>query len=349
MGRSLSNQPVQMPPRNNDGGMNAKSLMAISGSSVLELLLLAGSLLACLCSQDRIEPLAQPEYAAVDLSPAWSPDGSFVAYSRSHPSAAGPPGIYITRSDGTGNRLLLEARGGRLRFSPDGSLIAMALSGDIFLFDLRSGDLRQLTATEENEVSVDWSPDAQSLVTSGVFVSDQGLRIVDATSGSVRAITHGLAHVYGDYPRWSPAGGWVAFAASSNDGKRDIFTITPDGTVLNRLTDSAGRDGHADDPRWLYGGTHILYSWHQNNSSNSTRLMRADGSGDSPWPVRVHYWDAISPDSRYVITIAAQPGDERLFDLPVGVLFVRELDDASGATMRQLTSYSAVVAPDLNQ
>ena len=309
--------------------------------------LLCCLLLASSCSQDRIEPLAQPEYAAVDLSPAWSPDGSFVAYSRTYPSTAGPPGIYMIRADGTDNRRLFEAGAGHLRFSPDGSLLAMEIAGDIFLFDLRSGDLRQLTATEETEVSVDWSPDGRSIVTSGGFVSDQGLRIVDATTGSVRAITHTLAHVYGDYPRWSPSGGWIAFAASSNDGKRDIFTITPDGTVVNRLTDSEGRHGTADDPRWLYGGTHILYSWHQNNSSNnSTRLMRADGSGDSPWPVRVHHWDAISPDSRYVIKIGVQPGDERLFDLPVGVLFVRELDDAHGTTMRQLTTYSAHVHVD---
>jgi hypothetical protein len=66
--------------------------------------------------------------------------------------------------------------------------------------------------------------------------------------------------------------------------------------------------------------------------------MNADGD-TMPWPVLVGYFDAISADSRQIVTVAAQQDTHTIYGLPVWVLFLRDVDDASGTSMRQLSTY----------
>jgi hypothetical protein len=54
----------------------------------------------------------------------------------------------------------------------------------------------------------------------------------------------------------------------------------------------------------------------------------------------VNYYDAISPDSRHIVTAAQQDSSHTIEGLPVWVLFIRNIDDVSGTSLRQLTSYS---------
>src|SRR5262252_1099610 len=90
-----------------------------------------------------------------------------------------------------------------------------------------------------------------------------GIYLLDVATGSVRALTAGLA--YNLDGAWSPDGSTIAFQ-SSRDGRDDIFTMGADGSGVRRLTDGRGFNEY---PSWSPDGRWMLF--------NSTR----DGIGDS--------------------------------------------------------------------
>jgi len=49
-----------------------------------------------------------------------------------------------------------------LRFSPDGSALALGRLGDIYVFDIAGGELRPITNMNGDAQSPDWSPDGKS-------------------------------------------------------------------------------------------------------------------------------------------------------------------------------------------
>ncbi|HEX7128862.1 MAG TPA: Tol-Pal system beta propeller repeat protein TolB [Rhodanobacteraceae bacterium] len=126
------------------------------------------------------------------LSPAWSPDGSKLAYvSFEHGNSA----IYV-QDVTTGSRRLLSAKrgiNGAPNFSPDGRRLAMSLSfegnPEIYVMDLGSGALTRLTNSLSIDTEPDWMPDGSSLV----FTSDRSgkpqLYQVPAAGGTPQRLT----------------------------------------------------------------------------------------------------------------------------------------------------------------
>src|SRR5919109_397736 len=95
------------------------------------------------------------------LSPAWSPDGSMIAFS-------GRAGLSVIRPDGTGLRALPHTEGGEYpSWSPDGTRIAFNsnLTGD-HLMSITEADgskVVDLSAVGEGW-QVDWSPDGRFIL-----------------------------------------------------------------------------------------------------------------------------------------------------------------------------------------
>ncbi|HET6905864.1 MAG TPA: Tol-Pal system beta propeller repeat protein TolB [Rhodanobacteraceae bacterium] len=126
------------------------------------------------------------------LSPAWSPDGSKIAYvSFEHGNSA----IYVQDVTTGSRRLVSNKRGinGAPKFSPDGRKLAMSLSfegnPEIYVMDLGSGALTRLTNSLSIDTEPDWMPDGSSLV----FTSDRSgkpqLYQVPATGGTPLRLT----------------------------------------------------------------------------------------------------------------------------------------------------------------
>jgi TolB protein len=145
-----------------------------------------------------------------ESAPAWSPDGSRIAFARvdvtsgfDHPRAA----IYTIRPDGAGLRKLADG-GVEPDWSPDGMRIAYTSirdsfgrtcfeecspSGEIYVMDADGSDQRRLTRTEADDRAPAWSPDGRFIA----FVSDRSsprrheneIYVMKADGGDIHRIT----------------------------------------------------------------------------------------------------------------------------------------------------------------
>ncbi len=168
-------------------------------------------------------------------NPVWSPDGRHVAFTTwdEEQRADGPTRVarvHVAAADGS-DPYVLASRAGRdftdLTWSPDGQVLAMglrAIEGGLWLVDVPTGDLRELTRGSDHEP--DFSPDSDRLafvrtVELNEEEQDSFVMVADLHSGGIRQLARGSA------PAWSPDGRWIAL------GGREL--ISPDGAETRPL------------------------------------------------------------------------------------------------------------------
>ena len=175
-------------------------------------------------------------------------------------------------------------------WKPNGREIALTLtvSGnpDIYLIDLTGKILKRLTKNWGIDVSPAFSPDGNKMA----FVSNRSgspqVYILDLITNRVERLT--FEGNYNTSPAWSKLDR-IAFAGSA-DGHFDIYTISPDGEGLYRVTNNQGNN---EDPCWSPDGRYIAFSSKRTGSNH--HIFIANANGENQRQITFFKGDQLSP------------------------------------------------------
>ena len=163
--------------------------------------------------------------------------------------------LVMIDADGTGRIHLAElVGGGDPVWSRDGTQIAFGTLGrdntQVFIVDLESSEIHQVTDIAGSGMYHDWSPDGSRLA----FNGNDRLYVVNA-DGSDPTVLSDL--IVGDLA-WSPDGSRIAFEVESGD-VWDIYLINVDGSEAVQLTDLPGTHNLSSSP-WSPDGIQISFT-----------------------------------------------------------------------------------------
>jgi TolB protein len=186
-------------------------------------------------------------------TPAWSPDGSKVAFSYS-----------LVRED-------YDA--------------ALDLQRAIWIVDADGTDRRQLTQLTPGNSWDDepqWSPDGSRLVFTRVDLTRKldAVFTVNVDGSGESQLTPWALNAAGD-PEWSPDGKRIVFVAHPRDGSENVYTVRPDGTGLTNVTRQSVDGFHYLSSSFSPDGTFLVSARTPGAGVNRAAdlvVMRSNGS-----------------------------------------------------------------------
>ncbi len=213
---------------------------------------------------------------------SWSPDGKTIAFVS---AVAGPE-----TEEASGDPVVIT----RYLYKPDDSEGNTRLNDNrrlhIFVVDVASGRIRQLTDGNHYEHSIAWSPSGEEIA----FVSNRepnedqffnyDLLALKVSDGSMRRLTTTENAEY--RPRWSPDGKTLAYQATRR-GLTDLETTMEDTHVWligadgsNRREISAMIDNRQGEPVWTANGQAVCFTVQERGNVRLYKLPVAGGKPD---------------------------------------------------------------------
>jgi len=219
--------------------------------------------------------LTDPPVGASDQTPAFSPDGRYLVFTRfENGYNIGPAGI--------------------------------------FLLDLESGETTRLTPWEDqdnvNLPGSSWNAARDRIVFASDRLECDDIWQIAPDGGGFSRVTRHSGPPWYIAPSWSPDGEWIVFEADANrpDDRQQgsIWKARADGTALTILTDGPALGVDDRQPNWSPTGERILFQRHDPGSDDwDIYTFALDGSDlflvtdqdssdtDASW----------SPDGEYIV------------------------------------------------
>jgi TolB protein len=206
------------------------------------------------------------------ISPAWSPDGTKVAYVSFENKK---PVVYVQNLITRQRTVIANYKGSNSApsWSPDGSRLALALSKDgltqVYVVNADGSGLRRLTNTNGIDTEPQFSADGQSIY----FTSDRsgGPQIykMSANGGEPQRITFNGS--YNISPRISPDGKTLAYI-SRREGRFQLYSLDLSSGQEQRLSDTV-KD---ESPSFSPNGRYIMYAT-ESGRRGSLAVVSTDG------------------------------------------------------------------------
>lgn len=264
---------------------------------------------------------ADPAAVDADVDPAWSPDGTRIAFARGTLSL-GSYDIWTVDADGT-DPVRLTREGARSRFpawSPDGTRIAFSTRRDgpldIHLMDADGSGPVGLTDDPAADTNPAWSPDgARIAFTRSAVAGPLSIHVVEARGGEPVRVTDptgppGYRESAADFqPAWSPDGTRIVFSRAGVFGEfpGELWVVGVDGSDPVSLVPNPGHD---IEPAWSPDGTRIAFTRH-----DEIFVMDVDGTDlvNLTKHPAVDRFPAWSPDGTRIVFTSNRDGRPALW------------------------------------
>lgn len=239
-----------------------------------------------------------------DMSPAWSPDGTKIAFVS---AAKGKMGVQILVMDADGSNVKQMTHNGNgadtPAWSPDGKKLAISVC------------TKPNVRTSVNQLG-------QLVVTMGGPPPEWEIYVIDADGSNLRRLTHDRGDAA--QPAWSPDGKRIAFTYAQ-EGPYEIYVINADGSNRQKLIQGAM-------PAWSPDGTRIAFERWGGQGTDIFQIytMDADGRGLRQLTIAdmKAYRPTWSPDGKKIAFSASSAGSEQRNIYRM---------DADGANLQQLS------------
>jgi Tol biopolymer transport system component len=255
--------------------------------------------------------------------PAWSADGSLIAFTVYIEAPPFTHAIWVMNADGSGQRKLLDVKqceGGPgcfsgLAWAPDGSKLAFSIADrgqpGVYVVGADGSGL-QLLSQAFAAYSPAWSPDGSEMVfvRAGPFVyriaadgSDERQTFESGISSEAIAWGHIAGGGASTTSSFAQVEGWIAYSEGS-----EIVAVDP-ADPANRLSIGPSRPG-AFPIEWSRDGTRLLLGrdWNPGARGLGLSVLNWDGSELSLTDEGRPLWGSLSPDGTMVVYTTTSRG-----------------------------------------
>jgi dipeptidyl aminopeptidase/acylaminoacyl peptidase len=287
--------PAAALPPANDAPRNFQGRIAYGKTGQM------GQIDLYIADADGSNPRQLTDLLGMETSPAWSQDGTKIAFIAS-----------VDSRDPT------DCYSGYVQFK---------CNFEIYSINVDGTDLRRVTNSEGYEREPSWSPDGTRIVyqssrnvPSGSFWQ---LYVINADGTNEVQLTDEAAGFRLAY--WSPINNSIVFTRV-DDQDSDIYVMDVDERIMTRLT-ANNRVNYW--PIWSYDGTQIAFLSYDETSDSALYVMNADGSGerlvDSGYPIIDGYRPAWSPDGTEIAFVSDRTGTFAIYAVDLATNTVRPI------------------------